>query len=86
MHSIYRCCWNVTTYKWKCHNGEIVFCRKVSFFIALLCQFRGVGQGMNKTYLYMWYLLLQAQWDRWDERNHQPYNYLVTGHHIYSGT
>jgi len=21
--SIYRCCWNVTTYKWKVHNGKI---------------------------------------------------------------
>ena len=41
------------------------------------CQFRGVGQGMNQTYLYLWYLLFQAQWDRRDQRNHQTYNYLV---------
>jgi hypothetical protein len=39
--------------------------------------FRGVGQGMNQTYLYLWYLLFQAQWDRRDQRNHQTYNYLV---------
>jgi hypothetical protein len=23
IYSIYRCCWNVATYKWKVHNGKI---------------------------------------------------------------
>jgi hypothetical protein len=45
---------------------------------------RGVGQGMRQTYLYLWSPLFQAQWDRWDQRNHQTYNYLVKGHHLYS--
>ena len=35
------------------------------------CQFRGVGQGMKRTYLYLWYPLFQAQWDRLDQQNHQ---------------
>jgi hypothetical protein len=35
------------------------------------CQFRGVGQGMKQIYLYMCYPLFQAQWDRYDQRNHQ---------------
>jgi hypothetical protein len=26
-------------------------------------QFRGVGQGMKQTYLYLWYPLFQAQID-----------------------
>ena len=47
-------------------------------------QLRGVGQGMRQTYLYLWSPLFQAQWDRWDQRNHQTYNYLVKGHHLYS--
>jgi hypothetical protein len=25
MYSIYVCCWNVATYKWKMHNGKIEF-------------------------------------------------------------
>ena len=34
--SIYRCCWNVATYKWKVHNGEheiisFVECREKNF-------------------------------------------------------
>jgi hypothetical protein len=35
------------------------------------CQFRGVGQGMKQTYLYLWYTLFQDQWDICDHRNHQ---------------
>jgi hypothetical protein len=31
------------------------------------CQFRGVCQGMKQTYLYLWYPLFQAQWDRCDQ-------------------
>jgi hypothetical protein len=31
-------------------------------------------------------ILFQAQWDRCDQRNHQTLNYLVKGHHLYSGT
>jgi hypothetical protein len=26
---------------------------------------------MKQTYLYMWYPLFQAQWDRCDQQNHQ---------------
>jgi hypothetical protein len=35
------------------------------------CRFRSVGQGMKQTYLYPWYPLFQAQWDRCDQQNHQ---------------
>jgi len=37
---------------------------------------------MKQTYLYLWYPLFQAQWDRCDQRNHQIYKYLVEGHHL----
>jgi hypothetical protein len=44
-------------------NLNHLFCRKVSFSSAPHCQFRGVGQGMKQTYMYLWYLLFQAhQW------------------------
>jgi hypothetical protein len=43
----------------------------LSFLTAPHCQFRGVGQGMKQTYLYLWYPLFQARWDRCDQRNHQ---------------
>jgi hypothetical protein len=52
-------------------NLNHLFCRKVSFLTDPHCRFRGVGQGMNQTYLYQWYLLFQAQWDRCDQQNHQ---------------
>ena len=52
-------------------NLKHLFCRKVSSLAALHCQFRGVGQDMKQTYLYMWYPLFQAQWDRCDQQNHQ---------------
>ena len=55
--------------KWE--NLNNLFCRNVSFLTALHCQFRGVGQGMKQTYLYLWYPLFQVQWDRCDKRNHQ---------------
>jgi hypothetical protein len=45
-------------------NRNHLFCRKVSFLTALHCQFRGVGQGMKQTYLYLWYSLFQPEWDR----------------------
>jgi hypothetical protein len=41
------------------------------FLTALHCQFRGVGQGLKQTYMYLWYPLFQDQWDRCDQRNHQ---------------
>jgi hypothetical protein len=41
-------------------NWNHLFCRKVSFLTAPHCQFRGVGQGMKQTYMYMWYLLFQV--------------------------
>ena len=31
------------------------------------CQFRGVSQGMKQTYLYLWYTLFPAEWDRCDQ-------------------
>ena len=67
-------------------NLNQVFCRKVSFLTAPHCQFRDVGQVMKLTYLHMWYPLFQAQWNRCDQRNHQPPTYLVKGHHLYSRT
>jgi hypothetical protein len=36
---------------------------------VLHCQFRGIGQGMKKTYLYLWYPLFQARWDRFEQQN-----------------
>ena len=87
IYSICRCCWNVATYKWKTQNGKIEiisFSRKVSFLTDPNCQFRGVGQGIKQTYLYLWYPLFQAQWDRCDQQNHVTWHYLVKGHHLYS--
>ena len=52
-------------------NLNHLFCRKVSFLTDPHCQIRGVGQGMKQTYLYLWYPLFQAQWDRCDQQNHQ---------------
>jgi hypothetical protein len=43
----------------------------VSFLTDPHSRFRGVGQGMKQTYLYLWYPLFQAQWDRCDQQNHQ---------------
>ena len=34
------------------------------------------GNGVKQIYLYLWYPLFQAQWERWDQQNHQTYNYL----------
>jgi hypothetical protein len=62
-------------------NWYHLFCRKASFLTAPHCRFRGVGQYMKQTYLYLWYPLFQAEWDRSDQ-----HNYLVKGHHLYSGT
>jgi hypothetical protein len=74
IHSICRCCWNVSTYKWKVLNGKIEIISSVAkcqFLTVLCCQCWGVGQGMKQTCLYMWYHLFQAQWDRGDQRTHQ---------------
>jgi hypothetical protein len=56
------CCWNVATYEWKVHNGkiEIISLVVVSFLTTTHCQFRGAGQGMKQTYLYLWYPLFQV--------------------------
>jgi hypothetical protein len=51
IYSICRSCWNVVTYKWKVHNRKIE--------IILNCRFRGVGQDMKRTYLYLWYPLFR---------------------------
>jgi hypothetical protein len=32
----------------------------------------------------MWYPLYQAEWDRYDQHNHQIWNYSTKGHHLYS--
>jgi hypothetical protein len=37
------------------------------------CEFRGVGQGMKQTWLFLWYPVFQAQWDRCDQRNRQKF-------------
>jgi hypothetical protein len=57
-------------------NQNHLFCRKVSFLTAHHCQFRGVGQGMKQMYLYLWYSLFQAQWDRYDQGNHQTHLHM----------
>ena len=59
-------CWNIATYKWKVYNGKIVI---ICFVVPFRpnCQFRCVGQGTKLTYLYLWYPLFQADWDRCDE-------------------
>jgi hypothetical protein len=46
---------------------------------------RGVGHGIKQNCKYLWYPLFQSQWDRCDKKNHQTYNYLVTGHHLHKG-
>ena len=46
-------------------------CHKDSFLTAPHCQSGGVDQGINQTYLYLWYSLFQALWDRCDQYNHQ---------------
>ena len=43
----------------------------VSFLTDPHCRFRGVSQGMKQTYVYLWYPLFQAQWDRCDQQNRQ---------------
>ena len=55
IYSICRCCWNFATYEWKVHKGkiEIISFVVVSFLTDPHCQFRGVGQGMKQTYLYL---------------------------------
>ena len=55
-------------------NRNHLFCRKVSLLTTPHCQLRSVGQGMKQIYLYLWYPLFQAQWDRCDQRNHQTIN------------
>jgi hypothetical protein len=65
-------------------NLNHLFCRKVLSLTIPHCQCQGVGQGMKQIYLYLWYPLFQAQWDRSDQKNHQAYNYLVKGHHLYN--
>ena len=53
----------------QCENWNHLFCCKVPFLTGIHCQFRGVGQGMRQTYLYLWYPLFQAQQD------HKTYTY-----------
>ena len=59
-----------TMYEWKVHNGKIgiiSFVLNVSFLSVPHYQFPGAGQGMKQSYLYLWYPLFQAQWDRCDQ-------------------
>jgi hypothetical protein len=46
-NSIWMCCWNVATYKWKVQI-EISLRRKLSFLTGPHFQFRGVGQGIKQ--------------------------------------
>jgi hypothetical protein len=51
---VYRCCWNVATYKWKVYNIQNlnhIFCHTASFFNDphCHCQFSGVGLYMNQN-------------------------------------
>ena len=45
-------------------------CRKVSLLTTPRFQFRGIGQDVKQTYLYLWYPLFQAQWDRCYQLEH----------------
>ena len=65
-------------------NLNNIFCRKVSFLTVTHRQFQGIGKGMKQTYLYLWYPLFQAHWNKCDQRHHQILNYVVKGHHLYS--
>ena len=47
----------------------------MSLLTAPHCKFRGVGQGMKQTYLYLLYPLFQDKWDICEQRNHQTQNY-----------
>ena len=70
MQVLLECCYiYMESSQWE--NWNHLFCRKVSFLTASHCQFEGVGQGMKQTYMYLWYPLFEAQWDRCDQRNHQ---------------
>ena len=91
IYSTFRCCWNVTRYKSKIHNKKIellsLFCRNVSYLTDHHCQFQGVGQGIKRTRLCLWYPLLQAQWDRWKSTNSPSVEFdLFKRHHLYSWT
>ena len=48
------------------------------------CQYRGVGQGMKQTYLYM-YFLFEVQWDRCYQYSNETWNYLVKGQRLHRG-
>jgi hypothetical protein len=56
------------------------------FLTSPLCQFLCVGQGMEQTWLYLWYHFFQAQWDGCDQQIHGTSNYLVKIHHLSSVT
>ena len=56
-------------------------CRKVPFLTTPHCLFRGVGQDIKHTYLYLWYPLFQVQCDRCGQQI-----YSVKGYHHYRGT
>jgi hypothetical protein len=39
---------------------------------------------MKQTYLYMWYPLFRAQWDRCNQRNHQSLNLKDSKYMLYT--
>ena len=53
---ILECCYILMeSSQWENWNHN--FCRKVLFLTAPHCQFRGIGQGIKQTYLYLCYLV-----------------------------
>ena len=88
-YSICRCCRNIATYKCKVHNGKIeIIYLVVEFLNRPSMSISRCRSRYEQTYLYLnlWYPLFQAQCDRCDQQNHKTQNYLVKGHHLYSGT
>ena len=65
-----RCCWNVATYK--VHNGKFKM-------ISLVVKFRSFSRCRSRNEIDIAVSVVsffQAQWDRFDQLNHQTYNYL----------
>ena len=68
MQVLLKCCYiYMESSQWE--NWNHLFCCKVSFLTEPHCRLRGVGQGMKQTYLYLWYPLFQAKWDRCDQQS-----------------
>ena len=63
-------------------NWNLLFCHKCSFLIDPYCQFLCVGHSM-KPICVCCILYFKIKRYRCD---HQTWNHLVKGHHLYSGT